>query len=204
MSLQRSYKKVDNMIRSILRSIVRNFREMRGVNRLIKRGLKVGRRFQFERGLLIDKIYPHLITIGDDVIFSADVKLLAHDAGLRNQMGIVRIGHVTIGNRCFVGLGTIVLPNVTIGDDVIIGAGSVVSKDIPSGSVAAGVPARVICSMEAYKTRIIGMKDRVPVYGYEKDPLTMTERERCAQKEALAHCLGFKKSINYEQFKSLE
>ena len=88
--------------------------------------------------MLIDKIYPHLISIGDDVIFSADVKVLAHDAGLRNIMGAVRIGHVTIGNRVFVGLGTIILPNVTIGDDVIVGAGSVVSRDLPSKTVCAG------------------------------------------------------------------
>jgi hypothetical protein len=52
--------------------------------------------------MIIDKIYPHLISIGDDVIFSANVSVLAHDAGLRNIMGIVRIGHVTIGNRCFI------------------------------------------------------------------------------------------------------
>lgn len=57
---------------------------MGGVNRLTKRGLRIGKNFQYEKGLLIDKIYPHLISIGDDVIFSADVKVLAHDAGLRN------------------------------------------------------------------------------------------------------------------------
>lgn len=53
-----------------------------GVKQLVKRGLTLGKNFQFEKGLLIDKIYPHLIEIGDDVIFSADVKILAHDAGL--------------------------------------------------------------------------------------------------------------------------
>lgn len=39
---------------------------------------------------------------------------------------------------------------MTIGDNVIIGAGSVVTKNIPSDSVAAGVPARVICSLDEY------------------------------------------------------
>jgi maltose O-acetyltransferase len=37
-----------------------------------------------------------------------------------------------------------VLGGVTIGDGAVIGAGSVVSKDIPSGAIAVGVPARVI------------------------------------------------------------
>ena len=33
---------------------------------------------------------------------------------------------------------------ITIGDDVIIGANAVVVKDVPSHSIVAGVPARVI------------------------------------------------------------
>ena len=32
----------------------------------------------------------------------------------------------------------------------MIGAGAIVTKDIPSGSVACGVPARVICTVEEY------------------------------------------------------
>lgn len=36
------------------------------------------------------------------------------------------------------------MPGVTIGDNVVIGGGSVVVKDIPSDSVAAGNPCRVI------------------------------------------------------------
>jgi acetyltransferase-like isoleucine patch superfamily enzyme len=33
---------------------------------------------------------------------------------------------------------------VTIGDRCVIGANSVVTKDVPSGTIAAGVPARVL------------------------------------------------------------
>ena len=58
-----------------------------------------------------------------------------------------------MGDNVFIGAGTIVLPSVTIGDHVIIGAGSVVASDIPSDSVAAGVPAKVICSLEEYYQR---------------------------------------------------
>ena len=39
---------------------------------------------------------------------------------------------------------SIILPGVTIGDEVVIGAGAVVSRNIPSHSIAAGNPARVI------------------------------------------------------------
>ena len=177
---------------------------MGGVNRLTKRGLRIGKNFQYEKGLLIDKIYPHLISIGDDVIFSADVKVLAHDAGFRNIMGVVRIGHVTIGNRVFVGLGTIILPNVTIGDDVIVGAGSVVSRDLPSETVCAGSSAKVLCTLAEYKTRIVKMKNSVPIYGYERDTLSMTKEELEQQREALQTTIGLKKATNYSHFKSLE
>lgn len=51
---------------------------------------------------------------------------------------------VTIGNDCWFGANVVVCPGVTIGDNCVIGAGSVVTRDIPSGSFAAGAPARVI------------------------------------------------------------
>lgn len=38
----------------------------------------------------------------------------------------------------------------SIGNNCIIGANSVVACDIPDNCVAAGVPARVICSVEDY------------------------------------------------------
>ncbi len=43
-----------------------------------------------------------------------------------------------------VGAGAILLPNTTIGTGSIIAAGSVVKKNIPSGVVAAGNPAKII------------------------------------------------------------
>lgn len=171
---------------------------------LTKIGMKVGKNFQFEKGLLIDKIYPHLITIGDDVTLSADVKVMAHDAGLRNIMGIVRIGHVTIGNRVFVGLRTIILPNVTIGDDVIVGAESVVSRNFPSGAVCVGIPAKVICTLSEYKERLLQKKDVILTYGYERDTLSMTKEELEHQRAALQFTIGLQKSTNYPRFKSLE
>lgn len=51
---------------------------------------------------------------------------------------------ITIGDDCWLGGSVILLPGVTIGDNVVIGAGSVVTKDVPSGVVVAGNPARII------------------------------------------------------------
>ncbi len=51
---------------------------------------------------------------------------------------------VTIGDNVWLGGSTVICPGVHIGDNVVIGAGSVVTRDIPSWTVAAGNPCRVI------------------------------------------------------------
>lgn len=55
-------------------------------------------------------------------------------------------GNCTIGSYSVLGTNAVVLPKVTIGENVIIGAGAVVTKDIPSNSLAVGIPAKVIKS----------------------------------------------------------
>ncbi len=50
---------------------------------------------------------------------------------------------ITIGNRVWIGAGTILTPGVSIGDNTVIGAGSVVTRDIPGDCVAFGVPCKV-------------------------------------------------------------
>ncbi len=62
-------------------------------------------------------------------------------------------GKVTIGDWVYIGSGSLIMPGVTIGDGALIAAGSVVTKSIPSGMVAAGNPARILCSVEEYYNR---------------------------------------------------
>jgi serine O-acetyltransferase len=52
-----------------------------------------------------------------------------------------------IGDNVTVGPNVVIIGAITIGDNVVIGAGSVVVKDVPSNSVIAGNPARVIKSL---------------------------------------------------------
>ena len=49
----------------------------------------------------------------------------------------------TIGERCLIGSGSVILPGLTIGDDVVIGAGALVTGDVPSGATVLGQPARI-------------------------------------------------------------
>jgi maltose O-acetyltransferase len=55
-----------------------------------------------------------------------------------------RTAPIALGDDVWTGCRVIVLPGVTIGDHTIVGAGSVVSRDLPSGVIAAGAPARVV------------------------------------------------------------
>lgn len=100
---------------------------------------------------------PYLITVGDNTTISFDCAFVTHDAAtrvIRNLPGhnreTVIYGPITVGRNCFIGCRTVILPNVHIGDNCIIGAGSIVNKDIPSNHVAAGIPCRVICTLEEY------------------------------------------------------
>lgn len=56
---------------------------------------------------------------------------------------------VQICRGAWIGARSIILKGVTIGEGAIVGAGSVVTKDVPSFSIAAGNPARVIRMLSA-------------------------------------------------------
>jgi acetyltransferase-like isoleucine patch superfamily enzyme len=99
---------------------------------------------------------PYLITIGDNVRITRGVTFVTHDGGMwtLRKMNLLEegdmFGRISVGNNVHIGLDTIIMPGVTIGDNCIIGCGAVVTKDIPNNSIAAGVPARVIKSIEEY------------------------------------------------------
>lgn len=50
----------------------------------------------------------------------------------------------SIGDKVWIGYGSIVLPGVTIGEGSIVGAGSVVTRDVPPWTIVAGNPARMV------------------------------------------------------------
>ena len=49
-----------------------------------------------------------------------------------------------LGERVNVGAGAVICGNVTIGDDANIGARAVVLRDIPAGTTAVGIPAKIL------------------------------------------------------------
>ena len=83
----------------------------------------------------------HAARIGDDVHIRQNT-----------TFGIARKDKLhelpTLEDRVDLGCGVAVLGRVTIGHDSMIGANAVVLKDVPPKSVAVGVPARVVKTME--------------------------------------------------------
>lgn len=135
----------------IVRKILEYLRgEPQHLEKLLKRGLKVGKNFNRMGGVIIDPSHCYHITIGDNVTLAPRVHILAHDSSTFMFLGKTRAANVAIGNYVFVGAGSIILPGVHIGNRVIIGAGSVVTKDIPDNSVAVGNPAKVVCGIDEY------------------------------------------------------
>lgn len=51
---------------------------------------------------------------------------------------------VSIGNDVWIGVNAVIMPGITIGNGCIVGANAVVTKDVSSGQIVAGVPAKVI------------------------------------------------------------
>lgn len=88
------------------------------------------------------------IVLGDFVSIAPQVFITSSDyqfvAGQPFRSQPKRERDVRIGNDVWLGTGVIVTAGVTIGDGCIIGAGAVVTKDIPAGSIAVGVPAKVV------------------------------------------------------------
>jgi len=85
------------------------------------------------------------VNIGDNVGIGGDVMIWTHGAWLDVMQGFpAEFGPVKIGKNVWLPARSIVLPNVEIGDNTVIGIGSIVNKNIPSGSLAAGNPCKVI------------------------------------------------------------
>lgn len=89
-------------------------------------------------GTVLDKTFPQGIHIGEESYFASGAIMFSHDFARSLKT------HTYLGKRCFVGANAIIMPGIKIGDEVIVGSGAIVTKDVPSNSIVAGNPARII------------------------------------------------------------
>jgi acetyltransferase-like isoleucine patch superfamily enzyme len=89
------------------------------------------------------------VTVGRDGLFAAYTYLVGggHEFD-RADVPVIEQERssrgITLGDNVWLGTGTKVLDGVRIGRDVVVGAGGVVTDDLPDGTVAVGIPARVV------------------------------------------------------------
>ncbi len=117
------------------------------------RGVKIGKKVFIGAGCVLDPARPNLIEIQDYVSLAGSVVILAHYSPtepLREILGpsSAVFKKVTIKRGTVIGDCSIIFPGVTIGENSMVSAGSVVSKDVPSFTIVAGNPARVIGKIE--------------------------------------------------------
>ncbi len=107
--------------------------------------LVIGEKCYIGKNVFFDLVEQ--IIIEDEGVISARVTFLTHaDPGERLLKQYIqrKTGEIVIKKGAWVGAGVTILPGITIGECCVIGAHSLVTKDIPSYSVAVGVPAKVI------------------------------------------------------------
>jgi serine O-acetyltransferase len=102
-------------------------------------GARIGRRFFIDHGMGV--VIGETAEIGDDCTLYHGVTLggTSWNKGKR---------HPTLGEGVVIGAGAKVLGPITVGDHAKIGSNAVVVRDVPAGSTAVGIPARIIDSAE--------------------------------------------------------
>ena len=91
------------------------------------------------------------ILIGENCDIGPDVAFVSgsHEiGGGERRAGSGTGGNIVIGDGCWRGARVTVLGGVTIGNGSIIGAGSLVNKDVPANTMYAGVPAKLIRTLD--------------------------------------------------------
>lgn len=119
---------VNRKIRHCGQTILEDYVEIGALN-VIHRSLFEGATRIGRNAKLDTKIHiGHNCVVGENVVITP---------------GVVLCGSSTLGDGVWLGPNSSVLNKVTVGKNTMIGMGSVVTREIPTGSLAYGVPAKV-------------------------------------------------------------
>ena len=107
-------------------------------------GYKIGKNVFIGMKCYLDDLEPQSTKIEDDVTISYGCYFALHGIGQKHSFIHIKKG-VYIGMR-----STIIADEegITIGENSIVGAASLINKGLPDNVTAAGVPAKIIKSVE--------------------------------------------------------
>jgi exopolysaccharide acyltransferase PssR len=114
----------------------------------------------------LDKTNPRGLHIGKYTVVTFGAAILTHDYVNRVDRDVY------IGDNCFIGAHALILPGVRIGNNCIVAGATVVARDIPSGCLVAGNPARVLETnviTTHYGVRVRVNPQEMPIF-YERRP----------------------------------
>ena len=142
--------------------------------------IHVGKECFFNYNCILLDVSP--ITLGNGVWLGANVTLATPNHPLiaeerlnvdypDGRHDLEYSAPITIKDGCWICSGATICGGVTIGENSVVAAGAVVTKDVPANSMVAGVPAKVI--------RTIDEQDRINVWeNYVNNELPISVRKR--------------------------
>ena len=125
-----------------------------GSGNLYKR-LVIGEDCWINLGCLFD--LGDTITIGNRSAVGHQVLFLtsSHEIGsAERRSGSSTLAPIRIGDGAWIGSRAVILPGTTIGPGAVVAAGAVVTKDVPSNTLVAGVPAKIVRQLTPSDTRM--------------------------------------------------
>lgn len=149
MEIYRFYDKIRRYWRQIHMLTIRDGWKKMAYIKKNKMFAEVGEDCYYQSNILPAE--PFLVHLHNNVAISAGVRLVTHSAlntvfnhEEKTDVYLCRYGKIEIGNNVYIGADAIINYGVTIGDNCIVAAGAIVTKDVPSGNIVAGIPAKVI------------------------------------------------------------
>jgi maltose O-acetyltransferase len=158
---------------------------------LQRHGLTLGRDVYIDDFAAFDHGFLWLISIGDEAVLSAGVRIVVHDGSTKHWTGYIRVGRVDIGRKAYIGAHAIILPGVTVGENAIVGAGSVVRADVRPGSIVMGNPAVEVGTLEDFTAKHLSRMAVRPCYpraGFSAYDYVTAENMRAMRAELADGC----------------
>ena len=142
-SIGRSRKKIYDFFANNFQLNLQNFVQLIDPSAVIGYGVTHG------LGLHVSplSVIAPFASLKDFVVINRNVSI-GHHTKIENFVtinpGVNIAGNCHIGANAIIGIGSTVIDGIIIGENTIVGAGSLVTKDLPSGVIAYGNPAKII------------------------------------------------------------